>query len=415
MTLRSFLTKIYLEENNYQKFKRMVKMQKFDVIIVGGGASGVMTALTCSKRIKNVAIIDSGSYVGKKLLSTGNGRCNLTNLNMNSSFYNQNIDLFLKKFDEKSSIKFFNSLGLVIKADDCGRVYPFSNVARSVVDVFENKINEQNIAKLTGKKVINIEKIFEGFVVTTEQDKRVEKFFAKKIVLATGGNSIVEILKNLGIKFSPFFPSLVALKTKESTKQLSGVRVSDVRIFATSDIAPFDPKKEEFGEILFKDKGLSGIAVLNLSTYFARNKNFFGKVFIDFVPKIEEKELIKLLNSRKMLSGNILIGFLNEAVAREIFDRLKLNFKMQNSFLTDNNILEIARLIKHFEFTVCEPYDNNQVFCGGVPLLELSENLESKFVPNLFVCGELCDVDGETGGYNLQWAWTSGNIVGENL
>lgn len=393
----------------------MVKMQKYNVIIVGGGASGVMTALTCGEKIKRVAIIDSGSFVGKKLLSTGNGRCNLTNLNMNSSFYNQNIDLFLKKFDEKATIKYFNSIGLVTKFDECGRVYPFSNVARSVVEVIENKLNELEVSCLSGKKVINIEKTYDGFVVTTEQENKTEKFLAKKIVLATGGTPLFDIAKNLGLGVSTLSPSLVALKTKESTKQLSGVRVSDVRIFSKHDKLPLDSKKEEFGEILFKDNGLSGIAVLNLSTFFARNHSFSGKISIDFTPKIDEKELKNILLSRKNLKGNILIGFLNDVVAREIFERLKLNFKVQNNLLTDKNICDIARLIKCLDLTVCEPYDNNQVYSGGVPLFELSENLESKTIPNLFVCGELCDVDGETGGYNLQWAWTSGHIVGENL
>jgi len=393
----------------------MVKMQKYNVIIIGGGASGVMTALACGDKNKSVAIIDSGSFVGKKLLSTGNGKCNLTNLKMNSSFYNQNIDMFLKKFDEKNAINFFDSIGLVTKADECGRVYPFSNTARSVVDVIENRLNELDVVRLIGKKVNNIEKIDEGFVVTTEQERKVEKLFAKKLVLATGGNSLFEILKSFGLNFSSISPSLVALKTKESTKHLSGVRVSNVKASAISKINSIETTKEEFGEILFKDNGLSGIAVLNLSTVFARNYNFSGKIFIDFIPKTDEKELIQILNSRKELSGNILIGFLNDIIAKEIFERLHLNFKMQNILLTDKNICDIAKLMKRLDFTVCEPYDNNQIYSGGVLLSQLSEILESKIIPNVFVCGELCDVDGETGGYNLQWAWTSGHIVGENL
>jgi len=390
-------------------------MQKFDVIIVGGGASGVMTALTCGKKNKKVAIIDEGVFVGKKILATGNGRCNLTNLKMNSLFFNQNIDTFLKKFDEKDTIKFFESIGLVTKADECGRVYPFSNSAKSVVDVVSNRLNELGIIQLTGQKVIDVEKIDEKFVVTTMCENEKKEFIADKIVLATGGNKIDDILKKFDIKRAAKSPSLVALKTKERTKHLSGVRVSEVKVWATLDKASCVVKKEEFGEILFKDEGLSGIAVLNLSTIFARNHSFSGHIFLDFVPKTEENELIKHLKSRESLNGNILLGFLNDIVAKEIFDRLKLNFKMQNSLLTDKNYCDIARLMKSLDFTVCDAYDNNQVYSGGVPLLELSDKLESKKVPNLFVCGELCDVDGETGGYNLQWAWTSGHIVGKNL
>lgn len=398
-----------------KSLKDVDKMQKFNVIIIGGGASGVMTALTCGGKNKSVAIIDAGSFVGKKLLSTGNGKCNLSNNNMNSSFFNQNIDIFLKQFNEKDTINFFEKIGLVTKVDDCGRVYPFSNVAKSVVDVIKSKLNEMGIVQLTGQKVIDLEKSDDEFVVTTEFENETKKYMANKVVLASGGNTLDDILKKLNIKQTLKSPSLVSLKTKENTKHMSGVRVSDVKIWATKDNVSSTVAKEEFGEILFKDNGLSGIAVLNLSTYFARRHNFSGKVFIDFSPKIIEKSLIEFLKSRKILSGNLLSGFLNDIIAKEIYQRLKLDYKQENTSLTDTNICDIASLIKNLDFTVCGPYDNNQIYSGGVSFLELSERLEIKNIPNLFVCGELCDVDGETGGYNLQWAWTSGHIVGENL
>ncbi len=388
-------------------------MKHFEIIIIGGGASAILTALSCPADRGAVAIIDDNIFIGKKLLATGNGRCNLTNVKMNSAFFNQNIDNFLEKFNAQNAIEFFNNIGLVTTTDECGRVYPFSNNAKSVVDILQSKLIEKNISQFSSHKVTNITQNNGKFFITALAENSSQNFSCNKLVLATGGNTLRDIITNFGISYVPPTPSLCALKTAQNTKHLSGVRVSNVRIFLLDNNAK--KLREEYGEILFKDHGISGIATMNISTFFARNHDFSGKFYVDFVPKMSEKSLIFTLFSRKILPGNLLIGFLHDLVAKEIYTRLKLNFNAPNSTLTDQNICDIAHQMKQLEFTVTAPYDNAQVHSGGVNLDELDDNLQSKKIRNLYFCGELINIDGESGGYNLQWAWTSGHIVGKNL
>lgn len=443
-------------------------MKNFDIIIVGGGASGIMAAITAAQNKKKVALIEASSFIGKKILATGNGRCNLTNLNMKSDFFNQNIDSFLNRFNQTHALNFFEKLGLVTKADESGRVYPFSMEAKSVLSVLSSKLNELNVSLFTNHLVISIQKEKNTFFLTatvTHQPALISKknnlknkkttkqsvlansfcqhFSCSKLVFASGGRSSFPFETNFPVEFFPASPSLVSLKTLEDTCHLSGIRLSDVGLKAfvfhdkkefhlneklNSQILNFNELsslpadkitlkiiKEDFGEVLFKDHGLSGIATLNLSTIFARNHNFNGKIIIDMAPKMTEIDLKTLLNSRRELKRNLLSGFLNDSIAKEIFNRLNLSFHFPNSQLTENNISKIIHTIKNFTFTVCGNYENNQVFSGGVPLSALNEKLESKTIKNLYFCGEIIDVDGETGGYNLQWAWTSGYIVGNSL
>ena len=379
-------------------------MKEYKVIILGCGAAGAMCAL--STKEKSVAVIDSNTKVAKKLLATGNGRCNLTNTNVNSSFYNTNIDKFLKRFDNNQALDFFERLGLETYADEEGRVYPISNSAKSVVDVIDAHLKADLFLGEKIKKIIYENK---KFVVTTEK----ETFKTEKLVVATGGNS-KEILSNLGIKFAKFMPSLVALRGKE-TRDLNSAKISNVLVRAENCKGEI---KQEVGEILFKEEGLSGIVVFNLSTLFSRVGDFHGKISIDLLPKMTEKALCEKLSKRRTLCTNtnkLFVGMFVGAVSNEIFKQAKTNINTPPQKLSDDDIKSLAKTIKNLQFDVCGAYDNNQVFAGGVPLSDLTDNLESKKIPNLYFVGEICDVDGVCGGYNLQWAWTSGHIVGESL
>ena len=173
------------------------------------------------------------------------------------------------------------------------------------------------------------------------------------------------------------------------------------------------------GEILFRENGISGIAIFNLSTLFARKGSFCGEIFVDILPKLNEREVTEMLMKRRenllVNVDKLFVGFLQNAVANEIFKQAKTNTNKKTDKLTDEEIKKIAFTIKNLHFDVCGKLDNNQVFSGGVSLNDLNENLMSKEIPNLFFMGEIVDVDGECGGYNLQWAWTSGHIVGKSL
>ena len=385
-------------------------MEIFDVAILGSGASGCIAAIKILERYKNIAIIDASNKIAKKILSTGNGRCNLTNKNMSSNFFNQNIDSFSKRFNQNDTLNFFSSLGLVCYHDEEGRVYPLSNSAKSVVDVLNNKIISTGAKCFLEQKIEKITKENDIFAIKTTENL----IKAKKVVFALGGNSADEILKNFNISCKKFVPSLVSLKIN-SSKFLNNLRVSNVKVSA------FDNQNNsmvENGEILFKDGGISGICIFNLSTLFARQNKFEGKINIDLLPNYSLNELKNLLVSRKTLNVSInkfFDGLFVSPLAYEILNRCKLDENRNSKTLTNEEISAFANTIKNLNFTVKGHFDNNQVFSGGINLKDLTENLEHKKVKNLYFCGEVCDVDGICGGYNLQWAWTSGFIVGENI
>ncbi len=380
-------------------------MKNYKTIIIGCGAAGSMCALSTNGK---TAIIDTATKPFKKILVTGNGRCNLTNANISSDFYNQNLDKYFNKFGVKDTLNFFEKLGLETVSDDEGRIYPLSNQAKSVQDVVVNKLQEKADMYL-GQTVINIEQKDNGFVVETEQ----EKFFASNVVVATGGNTMMQVLKNLDIKTKPFVPSLVALKC-EGLKDLNGVKVSDVQVTVKAN----NQSCSELGEVIFKDAGISGIVVFNLSAMFARQNNYTGLVNIDLLPKWSIEKLIEKLKQRTKLNvavDKMFVGMFNNALANEIFWQAKTNTNKPTNKLTEQEISNLANTIKNLQYKVNGYYDNNQVYSGGVMLDSLDDNLMSKTIKNLYFVGEVCDVDGVCGGYNLQWAWTSGHIVGESL
>ena len=382
-------------------------MKNYKVLILGAGASACMCALISKE--KNIAMIDASSKPAKKLLVTGNGRCNLSHFGMNSNQFNTNIDKYLGKFGVFDTLEFFSSLGLEWYKDDECRVYPYSNSAKSVQDVILNSL--KNKIDFYGEE--KIEKVWQNcgkYNVKTDKDE----YVCEKLVIGLGGNSGF-VLDNLNIKYKQFIPSLVSLKTN-NTKDLSGIRLSDVRVTAINAKGKSIVRD---GEVLFKDSGLSGIVIFDVSTIFARSGEFKGKVSIDIMRRIPYDSLVKKLEARKKNNvgklDKFFVGMFQNAVANEIFRQSKINTNTNASKLTKNDIEQLAETIKSLEFEVKGVYDNNQVYSGGISLLDLTDNLEHKNYKNLYFMGEICDVDGECGGYNLQWAWTSGKIVGDCL
>ena len=385
-------------------------MEHFDIIILGAGASGCVASIIAGKKGKNVLLIDKLAKAGKKLLATGNGRCNLTNNNLypSKNFYNQNIDKYLKRFDNKQALNLFNDMGLIALPDEEGRVYPFSNSAKSVVEILNNQLIKNNVSLSLSNEVVAVYKKEELFVVETIEGN----FSCNKLVVCTGGKS-VEKISHLGIYFKPFVPSLVALKT-QSTRSLDGIKVANVKIEATCK----GKTQSEVGEILFKDSGISGIVTFNISTLFARQDNFNGELKIDLMPQLTFEGLKHFLRVRKKLDVKIshyFDGLFVQQLGYYILSGAKIDEQKSCALLTEQEIEKLAFAIKNLTLNVKGHYDNNQVYSGGVKLDDLTDNLESKKIKNLYFCGEVCDVDGICGGYNLQWAWTSGYIVGESL
>ncbi len=382
-------------------------MNFFDTIILGGGASGCICGLLASG---NIAIVDKQNKMAKKLLVTGNGRCNITNLNASARFYNdKNIDKYLNRFNVGETINFFHQIGLVFQYDG-DKAYPLSNSAKSVVDVINNALKNKEVHTITDCEITDINLENGQFVLKSVS----QQFFCKKLVIASGGKSVERFLEKYKIESSPFCPSLCAVKTT-NTHNLNNVRLHDVKVYARTNSGK---TKDDRGEVLFKESGLSGIVIFSLSSLFAREKNFSGKISIDLLPDLSAGDVAKLLHTRKFLKlriSDFFDGLFVKEIGYEILNRCKLDENRTSDKLNDYEINELAKAIKNLDFEVKGHYDNNQVYSGGVKLEALTDNLECKNIKNLYFCGEVCDVDGECGGFNLQWAWTSGAIVGKSI
>ena len=400
-------------------------MQKFDVCVVGGGASGSLCSILLAKSGKKVALIDKFDSPAKKLLVTGNGRCNITNVNMNSSFFNQNIDQYLNRFSSKDTLEQFKTFGLDIYADSEGRCYPLSNSAKTVQFVLQNQMEKFGVHFVLAE-VTNVEKFANGYQVFYSNKKITnnqecileEKISAEKLVFACGINEFsANQLKKFNIEYVEPTPSLVALKTKQNTKRLDGERLSNVLVRAMSiDKSGVQVLAEQYGEVLFKDQGLSGICIFNLSSNFAKNHSFVGKISINLLPNLKEDEIFENLKSKLSIfsnAHNLLKSLFSKELSFEILKRT--NVLLDEKYLSDKTLNDIVYVIQNFDFDVVGTYSNNQVLSGGVKLDALTSDLESPKNKNLYFCGEICDVDGICGGYNLQWAWTSANIVADSI
>lgn len=379
------------------------------IAILGGGASALMCACFIKDNVK-VDIIEQNDKVGKKILATGNGRCNLSNVNMNKYSYSCDINKYLNRFSVVQTIDFFKSIGLEMYIDEEGRIYPFSNSAVSVLEVLKNYLsNKDNIHFLTGKNVLDLKKDGGDFKVVLQDGV----LSYDKVVVALGNKADLTIFNKFNIIAKPFTPSLCALKTAKN-KNLAGVRVDNVRVVCK------DINFDEQGEILFREEGISGIVIFNLSAYLARNNNYNVDIILDFMPKLTEQDLyLKLKNRADMLKNykidDFLTGIFIKQLNYDILQRLKFDLNKKVLSLTNNQISSLAKLIKNYHIYTCGYLNNNQVCSGGIELDSLDDNLQAKNVDGLFFIGEVINVDGVCGGYNLQWAWTSAKIVGENL
>lgn len=391
--------------------------KKYDVIIIGGGASGLFLAAELPPN-KRVAILEANDRVGKKLLATGNGKCNLTNLDMVIVHYNRPsyVEGFLDRFDAHDTVATFERMGLLTKAVD-KRIYPYSECAANVLDVLRNAVERNGTEVLTSHIVNSVENFADTFTVSgiVKKDDEQNKSFSLSsdaVVLATGspatfGKDSLSIYQALGHSVRPFTPSLVPIKTdKEPLKGLSGVRVkAGVRI----------GYRYEVGEVLFKDFGLSGIAVFNMASEIARGAAKIGDtVKVDFMPELSQGEVETILRKRGNVKvKELLIGTFHSKVV----DRLLWAAKVSPEELAQPKISAIAKAIKNYNFTIEGLGDASlaQVMNGGLNVREFDDNLMSEKCKNAYAIGEALDVDGDSGGFNLQWAWTSAKIVANAL
>lgn len=373
--------------------------------IIGGGASGLIVA-TALQRYTNVTLFERGERVGRKLSATGNGQGNITNTAVTHTGYFSSGDLSLVKtlisrYDNHSFVAYLEERGLLALPDERGRVYPAGRQASAVTDAlrFAYKGKTELNCKITG-----ITKTGAGFTLTAEDGRR---FHADTVVLCAGGKCAKNfgtdgngyaLAQCFGHTHTALYPSLVQLKTDTThIKTLKGIRVADAVVTAR-----WQGGEERLqGDIIFTDYGVSGDAIFRLSAFIANRQN--AELLIDFLPAFTKERIYNVLCAKQgaWAESELLCGILNNQLARAVMKR------------ANGNIAIASELAKAFPLTVTGSlgFDYAQVTKGGIPLAEVDENLQSKKVAGLYFAGEILDVDGQCGGFNLQWAYASARTV----
>lgn len=371
----------------------------------------------------HVKLFERHSRVGRKLLATGNGRCNLSNIHAATmGYHGQGADFAmsaLTEFNPQKTLEWFRNLGLFTVIEDSGRVYPYSDQANSVVDVLRLALDKPNISVLTGFEVQKITKVGAQFKVEGAD----EQILCDKIIIACGGlagtklggsMSGYKLLSKLGHKSTRLRPALVQLKTDwTGIASLKGVRCNclvqimrDHTIFAESN-----------GEVQFTEYGLSGPVIFEASRDACYGSGQWRAVF-DFLPDYTDEQVIDELKRRRsahMPMDELLTGVLHNRLGRVLTKFSGVRDRKNTSELSDFEIIDICKAVKAFSISLTEPMgmDCAQVTAGGVLTADFDpDTMESRLVPGLYACGEVLDIDGDCGGYNLQWAWSSGRLAG---
>ncbi len=403
-------------------------MQKDRIAVIGGGAAGIMAALTAKSSSNQVDIYEKNQIVGKKISISGNGRCNIFNANLSrEDFFGEDLGFLehaLREYDFAKFRRFCEDLGLFLKVEDDGKVYPVSNQAKSVMSIFNNALKERGVNLFLSSEVLRVDKKEEGFEIVISD----KKFSYDKVLVACGGKSApnlggcesgYEIAKNFGHKISPLYPALVQLETKID-RVLAGVKIK-----ARVGIVGKEYKGVSFiDDLLFTKYGLSGFSILDISPYVSKallskesvtlsinllpdfERSFLEDKFLKISKKYPKREVVQLL-----------VGFLPFKIAKFLVSKLKLERKT----LRDIGIKTIKQIVAvivdlRFEVKKSHGFKFAEVCGGGVSTAQIEKKtMESKLVKNLFFAGEVIDITGKRGGYNLAFAFISGYLAAKAI
>lgn len=407
--------------------------KKTKVIIVGGGASGLIAAISAKEAGAEPIILERNSRVGKKILATGNGRCNFTNIfGEEVEYYNGKNPKFIysvfSQFGVKDTIDFFERLGIAHKVENQGKVFPMSDQASSVLDVLLYKLDDLGITRICNAYVKDIKKVRNIFEVKVE-DGRI--FKGDKVILTTGGKAKpstgsdgngFELAKKFGHSIIDIFPGLVKLKLEgDFFKQIQGVKfVGEVELLNNNKSI-----RKDKGDILFTNYGISGPPILQISRKAVEllNKGQKPILKVSMITTKSENELYEYLIKRFDIMPNrqinlSLVGLINKRMINVVLRESGINdIKCSVSQISKKDIRKIAKLLTDWRFTIkgSKSWPDAQITAGGVNTKEINQNtLESKKVNGLYFAGEIIDIDGQCGGFNLQWAWSSGYVAGKN-
>ncbi|WP_444644756.1 NAD(P)/FAD-dependent oxidoreductase [Caproiciproducens sp. R1] len=406
-------------------------MDSCDIAVIGGGASGLMAAAAaaeeCGRRhiYAKTAVLEANPRVGKKLLATGNGRCNLTNRNAGIAHYHGDTGLaapILNACPPQEIIDRFLSFGLLCRELDEGRVYPNSLQASAVLDVLRLQLERLKVETVCDFPVAAVRKSASGFEISSASGQ----IHAKRLILACGGKAYpqlgsdgsgYQIASSLGHSVTKMFPSLVQVKTDpRRAKPLKGARSAA----AATLLFNGEPVKTVSGEVQFTENGLSGICIFELSRLVGE-AGTGGKteISLDLLPEYSVQQILSMLKDRKealevLPAGDLLSGCVHKLVGREVVRAALSRVPERAAQLKQAELVSVASRVKDFRFDVLGTlsWKDAQVTAGGVPLGETDENLQSKPCPGLYLAGELLNIDGDCGGFNLHWAWSSGITAG---
>lgn len=392
------------------------------MVIIGGGASGMMAALSAGRQGYKTLLIEKNNKLGKKILATGNGRCNFTNVFASSKDYNSDFVLgALSVLSVKDTLKLFDDLGLMKLEEGQGRCYPASEQAQSIMDVIEEELKRLKVEILYEKEVRLVTKNNGLFKLDFTDSS---SLISKNVIVATGGISLPQsgstgdgymIAKTFGHSITSLVPSLTRLKLKHQyLNEMSGVRFTN-NLKLISDNQVID---EVYDDVIFNKTGISGLGILSLSKQanFSVNANKKTTVVVRLVDSNEETLLKRFNRLSYKTVFNGLVGLINKKLIIPVLEEAGIkNYNRAVSSLNKQEVKKLIKILLGFEFEVIgsDGFDDAQVTSGGVNLEEVNKTtLESLLVEGLYFTGEVLDIDGKSGGYNLQWAWSSGYLAG---
>ena len=400
------------------------------VIIIGGGAAGSMAAHTAAQNGADVLLLEQNEIIGRKILSTGNGRCNFTNRFQDSSCYRSDNSGFawksIGKFSEPETTSFFKNLGIYPK-DKNGYLYPWSEQASAVREALESALKLAKIRIHTGVRVFGIIPKKNGFQISFSKDGKKGMISGEAVILAAGSKAAAklgsdgsgyDLAKMLGHKLVPVVPALVQIRCREKLyRQVAGVRThGKVTVFIDGTETASD-----IGELQLTDYGISGIPVFQLSAAVSEALQTNKKISasIDFFPAVPLSKWNEFCCRQYQACCGKHVRFLAQGIlpsklAQLFIERSPLKAQDIVTAANKNAVFSMLQNMRALKTVVIgtNPAQNAQVCTGGISLQEVTDDLEAKRFPGLYLCGELLDVDGRCGGYNLQWAWTSGQIAG---
>lgn len=402
------------------------------VAVIGGGAAGIMAAIAARYTGAGVTILEKNQRVGKKILATGNGRCNLTNVNLEiTNYHGRNpgfVNGALNRFDVRKTIDFFEYLGITHKVEDGGKVFPCSGQASSVLDVMRYELDETGVKVICEAEVKEVKKNAREFIINLADGR---EYRADRVIVATGGKAAPQLGSNgsgyilaekLGHRIIEPFPALVQLKlAAKFLKQVKGIKFEgNAEIIVNNR-----PVAGAQGEILFAEYGISGPPILSLSRkageYMQKKQKVHLKLsLINYLSEQKlEEYLVRRFQTRpeKPLAFSF-VGFINKRLALVVLREAGIaDANKPAGQVTAGELNNIIKILKdwRFEITGTTSWPNAQVSAGGVDVADVNaQTLESKIVPGLYFAGEVLDIDGDCGGFNLQWAWSSGYVAGES-